>query len=66
MTFNKEQIDAIVSIECGVCGRKFRMNEEVKQIVIGKLSWIKDDNEWILAIGEGAIADIHVKCDIVN
>ena len=66
MTFNKEQLDSVVSISCSACGRKFRMNEEVKQIIIGKLSWIKDEEEWVLAIAEGEIADVHLKCDSVN
>ena len=66
MEFTHEQLDSVVSIKCSACGQKFRMNEEVKQIIIGRLSWIKDDNEWVLAIGEGEIADVHVKCSSVN
>jgi hypothetical protein len=71
MEFTHEQLDSVVSISCSACGQKFRMNEEVKQIIIGRLSWIKDIDddgreEWVLAIGKGEIADVHVKCVSIN
>jgi hypothetical protein len=63
----KEIIESVVNINCGVCGQKFRMGEEVRQTITGKLGWIKDVDddgllEWRLAIVHGEIADVHVKC----
>jgi hypothetical protein len=63
----QEIVEAVVNITCGVCGQKFRMGEEVRQTIVGKLGWIKDvaDDgflEWRLAIISGDVSDVHVKC----
>jgi hypothetical protein len=71
MESTKEVVESIVNIHCGVCGQKFRMNEEVKQTIIGRLGWIKDIDddgllEWRLGIVHGEIADVHVRCCTVQ
>ena len=63
----QETVEAIVNIHCGVCGQKFRMGEEVRQTLTGKLGWIKDVDddgmlEWRLGIIKAEVSDVHVRC----
>jgi hypothetical protein len=67
MEYTTELVEAVVNIHCGVCGQKFRMGDEVRQLIVGKLGWIKDIGEdgfpeWVLAIIQGDVSDVHVRC----